>query len=171
LTICLVAASAGAAALATGAILDQSGTTIQACAQKSHGLLRVVNSSSDCLPSENPISWNQQGPPGTPGSALAFAHVEAEVLDTSRSKNVVSMVKKQQFSANFFCFALSVTATNAIVSSEELRIGGGPMPSVTVQGTQHMGFTPCDPGTSVAVEFSPGSGPFAPPASFYLAVN
>lgn len=55
----------GGAAFATTQLLED-GTTINACAQKETGQLRLSKDGS-CGPAENAVSWNQQGPAGPPG--------------------------------------------------------------------------------------------------------
>jgi hypothetical protein len=40
------------------------GDPLHACAQTETGLLRLVDSPDDCRKAEDPVSWNQQGPPG-----------------------------------------------------------------------------------------------------------
>jgi len=52
-------------ALATTRAAESS--VIQACKQRVTGLLRVVASPSQCTKRELPISWNIQGPAGSPG--------------------------------------------------------------------------------------------------------
>lgn len=56
----LAATGLGAYAAASG------GDTINACANKATGLLRV-SSNGTCLPSEHALQWNQTGPPGPAG--------------------------------------------------------------------------------------------------------
>jgi hypothetical protein len=54
------------AATGFGAYAAASGSnTINACALKTTGALRISNST--CLPSEQALQWNQTGPPGPPG--------------------------------------------------------------------------------------------------------
>ena len=57
-------------ALAAGIILlaapAAQADVIHACVNKK-GSMRVVSDLSQCKPSENSLSWNQQGPPGEPG--------------------------------------------------------------------------------------------------------
>jgi hypothetical protein len=44
-------------------------TVIQACQQKSSGMLRIVGAAADCnVHSEIPISWNSVGPAGPAGA-------------------------------------------------------------------------------------------------------
>ena len=65
----VVAAVALGTGLAFGAI-PGAGGVIQGCYKANNGQLRLVDSASDCRPSELSISWNQQGiqgPPGPPG--------------------------------------------------------------------------------------------------------
>jgi hypothetical protein len=56
--------AAGGVAFAT---IPDSGGTIHGCYSKINGVLRVVDSASDCRTGETPIGWNQQGPKGDPG--------------------------------------------------------------------------------------------------------
>jgi hypothetical protein len=48
-------------------VLPCFGQVINGCYQKNNGQLRIVNSASDCRPSEVFISWNQSGSPGPVG--------------------------------------------------------------------------------------------------------
>lgn len=57
---------AGGFAFAVTSIPDAGGV-IHGCYQALKGTLRVVESASDCSPSEQPISWNQQGAKGDKG--------------------------------------------------------------------------------------------------------
>jgi len=66
-----IIAAAGSAVAAADAPADQP---IHACV--SHGLLgvgkgsiRVPNAQSNCTSNEDPLAWNHQGPPGSPGPA------------------------------------------------------------------------------------------------------
>jgi hypothetical protein len=58
----------GGVALAT---IPSSGGVISGCYEKRTGLLRVIDTEAGktCMSFETPISWNQQGPKGDPGSA------------------------------------------------------------------------------------------------------
>src|SRR5262249_46740158 len=59
------------------------------------------------------------GPTGPAGSAVAYAHVANAVLDTARSKNVVSMtIKPDPHGSTVYCFVLSVTPANAVATGE-----------------------------------------------------
>jgi hypothetical protein len=52
---------------AVASIPDSSGV-FHACYQKNNGQLRLVESASNCRPSETATSWSQTGPPGPPGT-------------------------------------------------------------------------------------------------------
>jgi len=63
----VVAVLALAGGIAYAAIPDSNGV-IHGCFKTVGGQLRVIDTSTtSCLPSETAISWNQMGPPGTPG--------------------------------------------------------------------------------------------------------
>ena len=72
----------GGAAFA--AIPDSNGT-IHACYSKSNGNLRVAESADGCRTNERAISWNQEGPPGTPGGSSGRLFHQAEVAEVSTS--------------------------------------------------------------------------------------
>lgn len=52
---------------AIASIPDASGV-FHACYKKNQGQLRLVESASNCRPSEKATSWSQTGPPGPPGT-------------------------------------------------------------------------------------------------------
>jgi uncharacterized protein (DUF2141 family) len=60
---------AGAAAMATAA--GDTSTTIDACRNLRHGLVRVVFDENACKRNEAHLSWNVQGPDGPAGPAGA----------------------------------------------------------------------------------------------------
>jgi len=62
-----LAALAVGVGFAVASIPDSSGV-FHACYKKHHGQLRLVESASDCRPSEKATSWSQTGPPGPPGT-------------------------------------------------------------------------------------------------------
>jgi len=72
-----MALSAVAASVAVGALLGggllagatPSPTVIHACKNKAIGIVRIVESPGECTVVEEPVSWNQAGPPGPPGPA------------------------------------------------------------------------------------------------------
>jgi hypothetical protein len=76
----LTATGLGAYAAASG------GNTINACANKETGLLRV-SSNGSCLPSEQAMQWNQTGPPGPQGppgnTDSTVRHISNFMLDGS----------------------------------------------------------------------------------------
>ena len=76
----LAATGFGAYAAASG------GNTINACANKATGMLRV-SSNGTCLPSEQALQWNQTGPPGPPGppgnTDSTVRHISNFIVDGS----------------------------------------------------------------------------------------
>jgi hypothetical protein len=84
----LLGAFVGAlAATGLGAYAAASdGNTINACAVKTTGALRI-SSSGTCLPSEEAVQWNQTGPPGPPGppgnTDSTVRHISNFMLDGS----------------------------------------------------------------------------------------
>lgn len=46
-------------------------STIRGCVAKSDGALRVVHGAEDCTSHETSISWNKQGPKGSPGQSAS----------------------------------------------------------------------------------------------------
>jgi hypothetical protein len=65
------------------ATIPDSNGTIHGCYQKPSGNLRVVESSSQCRGDEQSLDWNQQGPPGPPGSSVAYDEKADEVTTDS----------------------------------------------------------------------------------------
>ena len=68
LIVVVGAAAAGVVAGVAWATIPGSGGVIQGCYQKNVGNLRVVETSSDCKPSELAVSWNQKGEKGDTGA-------------------------------------------------------------------------------------------------------
>ena len=64
--IALTAVVAVAGGMVVSSIPADDGT-ITGCYQKNNGQLRVVESASQCNPSELALTWQQQGPPGPQG--------------------------------------------------------------------------------------------------------
>ncbi len=65
LVLAAAALLSAVAAASVGAL--EASEVIAACAKKRGGLLRLVSSPGACRPSERPVSWSAQGPPGPPG--------------------------------------------------------------------------------------------------------
>jgi hypothetical protein len=66
-----VLAGAAGVATATSMVQGSATTAIQACQNNGSGLLRVVNSTSDCRQNETALTWNVAGAPGPAGPAGA----------------------------------------------------------------------------------------------------
>lgn len=67
----LVLAALGGFAAVASAVIPGADGTIHACYLQENGQLRVVDAGATCRPSESPLSWAQQGPPGEPGQSGA----------------------------------------------------------------------------------------------------
>jgi lamin tail-like protein/collagen triple helix repeat protein len=65
----LLAAAVPAGAAAVQHRPHDTTTTIQACALKHHGSLRLVSTAADCRRYERPVAWNVRGPQGEPGTS------------------------------------------------------------------------------------------------------
>ena len=145
----------GVGGLAVAAIPDSSGV-IHGCYQKGAGNLRVVNSASDCRPSERSIDWNQQGPPGT---ARAFAHVLADgSLDPTESKNVRGVVHSSvPDHADTYCFDLDFRPANVVATPQGRALQMG----ASLEAEDIAPY--CPPGFRDAAAFTQSSitgGPF-----------
>lgn len=158
----IMAAVVGVAADAA-AVDDPS--MIHACMQKKEGTLRVVAAPSECKKSEAPVSWNIEGPAG---SALAYARVENGVLDSARSKNVVSMTTTAATYNNVYCFELTIDPNNAVATAE-IQNDSIKTPAVVVAGTNAMSALLCPSGTSAAVLI--GFKNFGAADSFFVLFN
>jgi len=67
----IVAGAAIALTVTVGlaAAQGEQDATVQACVNRTNGLVRVVGSSGDCRRRERALSWNVRGPQGPPGPA------------------------------------------------------------------------------------------------------
>ena len=66
-----------------GGLNVHDGNTIHACAKQQGGDLRLVSGAGSCLPSENAVSWNIQGPQGPSGAVGAHIHSASETSTES----------------------------------------------------------------------------------------
>ena len=69
LLIILALAAPAGGAVAVARTPQDAVTTIQACASRAGGFLRLVARPSDCRRRERSVSWNVRGPQGAPGEA------------------------------------------------------------------------------------------------------
>jgi hypothetical protein len=58
---------------------------IFACVLKQSGQLRVVADLSECKPSEEPLSWNREGPPGTISLQIVHQTTDVPTSEANRS--------------------------------------------------------------------------------------
>jgi hypothetical protein len=118
---------------------------IHGCYTKLAGVLRLVDSNAGCLLTEDPIEWNQQGPPGPPGpkgdkgdqgpqgpagapgqggAIGAYALVDAEgALVSAQSRGVASLTAgvyangAGPVAVGVYCFALDVPPVSIVATS------------------------------------------------------
>jgi hypothetical protein len=134
---CTLTALVAGAAVAAGAIPGTDGS-VHACYATGNGLLlgipyskgdiRAVDQGEACRSYEKPISWNQTGPPGKDGSAVAYAHVFADgTLDAANSNNVTVV----SHSTGHYCLATSVPVHVVAATLEQTEAGA------TIHATAH----------------------------------
>jgi hypothetical protein len=139
---------AAGVAYATTTIAGNGGQTIQACANETNGLVRIVAESTECHAGEQSVAWNVRGPQGEPGPAgpqgpagppgpqgsgggpLAYAHVLADgTVDVLRSSDTVLGVQRVAVPGTgipemnipatpAYCFELTVDPRNVVVTTE-----------------------------------------------------
>jgi hypothetical protein len=84
----LVLVVAAAVFVSVGVGFADDGATIDGCVGRS-GSLRVVDSPSECRPSESHIWWNQEGPIGPPGPATTFTRrTEHGIIESANWQGV-----------------------------------------------------------------------------------
>ena len=85
----VLAAAAGTSFATAHLARVATGSTIQACANTTNGLLRLVGAPGDCRETEQPVSWPAQS---GGGGALAVAVIAADgTLNAARSRGVTSV--------------------------------------------------------------------------------
>jgi hypothetical protein len=115
------------------AIAASSGGTIHACAKKKGGALRLA---SKCKKGERTVTWNVQGVPGTNGTngrngtngtngtALAYAHVLSNAVDTANSFGITAS-GLNHVSTGVYCFSgLTFTPKNVEATIDSNTAGG-----------------------------------------------
>jgi hypothetical protein len=104
----VVVAGAGGTALATITASDAS--TIQACAKRGTGELRLAKR---CKSNERPVSWNVQG---LAGSSQGYVYVSADkAMVPTMSRGVTEMTRSAD--GDYYCFDLTLTPMNVVVSA------------------------------------------------------
>ena len=124
------------------AAIPDSGGTIHGCYQQTGGNLRVVESAADCRNSERAISWNQQGPPGPPGSGSivhAFGPVVVPLGQTA------TLARSGPFTFIGRCLGgFSVARGDTIVSTTEEHSAFDATPT-GIGGGRNLDFGPTTP--------------------------
>jgi hypothetical protein len=116
-----------------------NGNTLNACASKKTGALRVIDKSKNqrCAKTETPLTWSKTGPTGargpsgtngTPGSARAYAYVQADgTVVAARSKNI--SVQADTGDAGVYCVNLQnvdpATVAPVVTASDTPLTDGG----------------------------------------------
>jgi len=128
----------GASLLSVG-VSNAAGTTIKACAKKSGGAMRLIDSNKNCKKSERTLTWGTQGSAGATGATgatgaagaagaagatptIAYAYINADgTLNSSRSFNAVSSSRLEQgkYAVNF-----GVSTTGCVVTATSYSTQG-----------------------------------------------
>ena len=156
-----------AVALAAITVAQGSGV-INACFKAQNGQLRLVSGAGQCLPSEQPISWNQvgeqgpqgpQGPQGTQGergpSDAWDVYRQAAVAITGTSYNTANVLLDIELPAGKFAITSKVNIsasgggggfvrcyTRSVLGWYDMGIASiGPNPGQTLEATLSTTFT------------------------------
>ena len=133
------------------AAIPGSNGVISAC-KKSDGSIKLIDKEAGqgCASNQQLVEWNQQGPAGEPGSALAYAYVSPSGYVTDSLNITAADVTKPAGTYGVYCFSgLPSTAKNVQVTLGN-GIGGGagllnPIPAAMP------GSAPCPAGTQFLV--------------------
>jgi hypothetical protein len=115
-----LAATIFAGGIAWAAIPDATGV-IHGCYKSNNGNLRLVESALDCNAMEHSIDWSQQGPPGPAGTALAYAHVNANGTIDSASANIII----QRVFDGAYCVGVTGGTVHVAVATLDARANVG----------------------------------------------
>jgi len=99
----------GTGGTALAEITSSSAPTINACANRKTGQLRLAQR---CRSTERPVSWAQQAPAGSQGYASVGAD---KTLLSTASRNVTTMTRSAD--GDYYCFDLTFTPVNVVVST------------------------------------------------------
>ena len=140
-----------------------AGGKIGGGAIKDHSLTgRDIKKGSIPLTALKKIPVGKEGPAGPAGSALAFAHVNADgTLDAANSKNIAA--SKVTAQSNYYCVTPSVPVSNVIAGGESGLVGR------VYDASFHDPITSCPDGAAV-VEIRKVSGQ-AVSSDFFVVFN
>ena len=88
IAIALLGSTAGLA-FATGRVTADE-EVIRACVNNQNGKVRIVSRAGSCRGNEHVISWNVQGPPGSPGAIETHVAFTNETLDPGELALVIA---------------------------------------------------------------------------------
>jgi hypothetical protein len=131
-----VAAGAGVA-YATGVIASDQGTTIVGCAKKQNGQLRIVTNASQCLTSENTVSFAAPGPaPGPVAVAVdcGAGQTVQHAIDTADATQPLTVTISGTCTESVALFRDNVTLQAAASGGGIAAPPGGGDPALTVGG-------------------------------------
>jgi len=106
-----------------------SATIIYGCYKQQNGQLRIVSASSQCLPSESPISWNIVGPQGPQGPT--------GVVATSIFSGSIGTISASQFIFAGLTENVTTTALQRITGAVQAPLG------TTTSGVASFGYDLC----------------------------
>jgi hypothetical protein len=89
----------GASLLSVG-VSNAAGSTIKACAKKSNGAMRLIDSSKNCKKSERTLTWGTQGDAGATGATGAAGSTGATGATGSNGSNGYSRTYSHEFTSN-----------------------------------------------------------------------
>jgi hypothetical protein len=157
-------------AVVMASVPDANGI-IHACRANNNGSARIIDTANQsCSNSETAVNWNQtgpQGPPGSSGGAVAYAHVVPntanswdEQLDAGLTSNVSDFATAQRGGGQALeCFTVNAPLKSVMVSNQNNSYnGGGYISDYAISGENKFinlaasveGFT-CPAGTNLVV--------------------
>jgi hypothetical protein len=106
----VVMVGTGGTALATITAFHAASTTINACAKRGTGELRLAQ---HCKSNERPVSWNQQA---APVRSQGYVYVTADkAMLPGNSRGVTAMTRSAD--GDYYCFDLTFTPVSVVVSA------------------------------------------------------
>ena len=104
----------GASLLSVG-VSNAAGTTIKACAKKSGGAMRLIDSTKNCKKSERTLTWGTQGDAGATGAAGSTGGTGATGANGSNGSNGVSSVLTKKTTTSTIVYNSPSAALSAAV--------------------------------------------------------
>ena len=139
----------GASLLSVG-VSNAAGESIKACAKKSGGAMRLIDSTKNCKKSERTLTWGTQGDAGATGATgaagstgatgatgatptIAYAYINADgTLNSSRSFNAVSSSRE---GPGLYAVNFGVSTTGCVVTATSYSTQGSSSSIDTIGAT------------------------------------